>query len=144
MSALDRTQPPASGSIRKFDFPDVERRTLSNGLDLRVCKLSRLPVVSTNLFFRAGEGQLVESRAGLAVLTGDALEGGTRKRSGTELAEALEPLWQNPFYFSDNKYPIHSAPGCRHRTLKPNRYSSEYSPQVHIWNLLRTLKKWWH
>ncbi len=92
MSALDRTQPPASGSIRKFDFPDVERRTLSNGLDLRVCRLSRLPVVSTNLFFRAGEGQLVESRAGLAVLTGDALEGGTKERSGTELAEALEGI----------------------------------------------------
>ncbi len=92
MSELDRTQPPTSGSIRKFDFPDVERRTLSNGLDLRVCKLSRLPVVSTNLFFRAGEGRLVGSRAGLAVLTGDALEGGTRKRSGTELAEAMERI----------------------------------------------------
>jgi zinc protease len=92
MSALDRTQPPTSGSIRKFDFPDVERRTLRNGLDLRVCKLSRLPVVSTNLFFRAGETQLIESRAGLAVMTGDALEGGTQKRSGTELAEALERI----------------------------------------------------
>ena len=92
MSGLDRTLPPTSASIRKFDFPDVERRTLSNGLDLRVCKLSRLPVVSTTLFFRAGEGQLVESRAGLAVLTGDALEGGTRKRSGTELAEVFERI----------------------------------------------------
>jgi len=92
MSPLDRFRQPKSGSIRKFDFPDVERRTLSNGLDLRVCKLSRLPVVSTNLFFRAGESQLVESRAGLAVLTGDALEGGTQKRSGTELAEALEGI----------------------------------------------------
>ena len=92
MSALDRTQPPTSGSIRKFDFPDVERRTLQNGLDLRVCKLSRLPVVSTNLFFRAGETRLVESRAGLAVLTGDALEGGTQQRSGTELAEALDGI----------------------------------------------------
>lgn len=92
MSPLDRFRQPKSGSIRKFDFPDVERRTLSNGLDLRVCKLSRLPVVSTNLFFRAGESQLVESRAGLAVLTGDALEGGTQKRSGTELAETLEGI----------------------------------------------------
>ena len=92
MSAFDRSQPPGSGSIRNFDFPDVERRALSNGLDLRVCKLSRLPVVSTNLFFEAGEGRLDESRAGLAVLTGDALEGGTRKRGGTELAEALERM----------------------------------------------------
>ena len=89
MSALDRSRTPTSGSIRKFDFPDVERRTLSNGLDLRVCKLSRLPVVSTNLFFRAGEGQLVESRAGLAVLTGDALT----TASCIELGKPLLVFW---------------------------------------------------
>ena len=35
---------------------------------------------------------LVDSRAGLAVLTGDCLEGGTAKRSGVELAEALETI----------------------------------------------------
>ena len=56
MSTFDRSQAPASGPIRNFDFPEVERRSLSNGLDLRVCKLSRLPVVSLNLFFGAGEG----------------------------------------------------------------------------------------
>jgi zinc protease len=40
----------------------------------------------------AGEGMLDDSRAGLAVLTGDCLEGGTAKRSGVELAEALETI----------------------------------------------------
>ena len=35
---------------------------------------------------------LDDSRAGLAVLTGDSLEGGTAKRSGVELAEALEAI----------------------------------------------------
>jgi zinc protease len=40
----------------------------------------------------AGEGTLQESRAGLAVLTGDCLEGGTAKRSGVGLAEALETI----------------------------------------------------
>ncbi len=92
MSTFDRSQAPASGPIRNFDFPEVERRSLSNGLDLRVCKLSRLPVVSLNLFFAAGESGLEESRAGVAVLTGDALEGGTLERSGSELAEALERI----------------------------------------------------
>jgi zinc protease len=92
MSTFDRSRPPASGPIRNFDFPEVERRSLSNGLDLRVCRLSRLPVVSLNLFFGAGESGLEESRAGLAVLTGDALEGGTLERSGSELAEALERI----------------------------------------------------
>ena len=35
---------------------------------------------------------LDDSRAGLAVLTGDCLEGGTAKRSGVELAEAVETI----------------------------------------------------
>jgi zinc protease len=92
MSTLDRTKPPASGTIRNFDFPDVERRELPNGLDMRVCTLPRLPVVSVTLFMRAGEAGLLESQAGVAVLTGDALEGGTRRRDGAELADALESI----------------------------------------------------
>jgi zinc protease len=41
---------------------------------------------------RAGEAALPIERSGLAVLSADALDGGTRKRSGTELAEALERI----------------------------------------------------
>ena len=92
MSLLDRTQPPVSGEIRQFDFPEVQTGALPNGLDLKICVLPRLPIVSVNLFLRAGEGSLVEGRAGTAVLTGDALEGGTLKRSGSSLAEALEGI----------------------------------------------------
>ncbi|MGD8288229.1 MAG: pitrilysin family protein [Gemmatimonadota bacterium] len=92
MSALDRSSPPASGPMRHFDFPEVDRRTLSNGVDLRVARLTRLPVVSVRLFMRSGESALGADRGGLAVLTADAVDGGTRKRSGTELAEALEGI----------------------------------------------------
>lgn len=92
MSALDRTTPPASGELRDFDFPEVVRSRLSNGLDLRVGRMHRLPMVSVNLFLRAGEDALSPQRAGLAVLTADAIEGGTRRRSGSELAEALENI----------------------------------------------------
>jgi len=92
VSALDRGGPPEPGEIRAFEFPSVDRRSLSTGLDVRVARVSRLPVVSASLFFRAGESGLDERVAGLAVLTGDALEGGTKRRSGSALAEALERL----------------------------------------------------
>jgi zinc protease len=92
VSSLDRSSPPASGPIRRFDFPPVERRALSNGLDLRVARLPRLPVASVNLFIRSGEASLAASRAGLAVLAADALDGGTERRNATELAEAFERL----------------------------------------------------
>jgi len=92
MSRLDRTAPPRSGVIQHFDFPPVERLALSNDIDLRVARLPRLPVASVRLFLRAGEGALAPGRAGLSVLTADALDGGTRRRSGSALAEALERI----------------------------------------------------
>lgn len=92
MSAVDRSRPPAAGAIRSFDFPDTDKVTLENGLDVRVARVPRLPLVSLDLFMRGGEQQLPRDRAGLAVLAAEALDGGTRRRSGSDLAEALEGL----------------------------------------------------
>lgn len=90
--SIDRTAPPEPGTIRPFEFPDVDRRRLDNGLALHVARMGRLPMVSVNLFMRAGEAALDHERAGLAVLAGDALEGGTRRRAGNDLADALERI----------------------------------------------------
>ncbi|MDX1646144.1 MAG: pitrilysin family protein [Longimicrobiales bacterium] len=92
MSALDRSTPPARGSFEDFAFPTVQRRELPTGLDLRVAQLRRLPVVSLTLFMRAAESALSPDNAGLAVLAADTLEGGTKRRSGSDLAEALESI----------------------------------------------------
>lgn len=92
MTDLDRSRPPARGTFEDFDFPPVDRRALPTGLDLRVAELRRLPVVSLNLFMRASESALSSKNAGLAVVAADTLEGGTKKRSGSDLAEALEGI----------------------------------------------------
>lgn len=92
MTDLDRSRPPARGSFNDFDFPAVDRKRLPTGLDLRVAQLRRLPVVSLHLFMRASEAALNSGNAGLAVATADTIEGGTRKRSGSALAEALEGI----------------------------------------------------
>jgi hypothetical protein len=41
--------------MRDFDFPDTRRTRLENGLDLRVARVARLPLVSLDLFMRGGE-----------------------------------------------------------------------------------------
>jgi zinc protease len=84
--------PPAPGALRPFDFPDVHAERLESGLELRVGRMPRLPVVTMSLVLPAGESALEADDAGLAVLAGDALEGGTGTRSGAELAEALEGI----------------------------------------------------
>lgn len=92
MSAPDRSTPPSPGPLRSFEFPPVSRYRLSNGLPVEVVRIPHLPVATALLLLPAGEDTLPESRGGIAVLAGDALEGGTEARSGVELAEALENL----------------------------------------------------
>lgn len=86
------TRPPDPGEIRPFSFPEVLPGTLENGLQTRVARLTRVPMASATVVLNAGESWLSDERAGLAVLAGDALEGGTEGRGGAELAEALESL----------------------------------------------------
>jgi zinc protease len=92
VSAPDRMRPPEPGALRPFDVPPVEKRAGEGGLDLRVVRLPRLPVVTAAFVLPAGEAGVARERAGLAVLTANALEGGTKRRSGTALAEALESV----------------------------------------------------
>lgn len=91
-SLLDRTQAPPPGNVRPFDFPEVYSTHLPSGLGLRVARMTRVPLVTVSVVLRGGESILPDSRAGLAVLTGSALEGGTLRRSGPELAEAFEGI----------------------------------------------------
>lgn len=86
------TRPPDPGEIRPFSFPEVLPGELENGLQTRVARLARVPMASATVVLNAGESWLSDDRAGLAVLAGDALEGGTEERSGAELAQALESL----------------------------------------------------
>ena len=90
--APSRSVVPPAGPVRSFDFPAVHAEALDNGLRIRSVRVGRLPVVTVLVVLDAGEGLLDHSRAGLSVLTGDCLEGGTVQRSGVELAEALESI----------------------------------------------------
>ncbi len=93
MTAPDRTRPPAPGPIRPFDVPPIVRRRLAGALPVQIVPMPRLPVVSAAFVLRgAGETAVSPEQAGLASLTSAAIEGGTRRRSGTALAEALEAV----------------------------------------------------
>lgn len=89
---LDRSTPPPPGPLRAFDFPPSTREKLACGAALEVVHLPRLPLVTAILVLRAGEDRLSAARAGLAVLAGDALEGGTSELEGHAFAAALESI----------------------------------------------------
>lgn len=93
MKAPDRTRAPEPGPIRPFDVPEVIERRLAGGMPVRIVPMPRLPVVSAAFVLcGAGETAVAAEQAGLATLTSSAVEGGTRRRSGTALAEALEQV----------------------------------------------------
>lgn len=87
-----RDTPPAPGAIRPFAFPPVAGRRLANGMEVRLVAGIPLPVVTAMVVLRAGETASPAGREGLAVLAGDALEGGTTSLSSRELARALEDI----------------------------------------------------
>lgn len=92
MKDFDRSQAPSPGTIRPFEFPTVVSERLSTGLELRIASQSGMPLVTAMAVLDAGETCVDLERAGLAVLAGDALEGGTEIRSGAALARALEGI----------------------------------------------------
>ena len=89
---LDRSLSPQPGPVRSFDFPPVISSTLSNGLTLRMARMTRVPLVSVSVVLDAGESALGDPLAGLAVLSGDGLDGGSKRLPGPDLAEALEGI----------------------------------------------------
>jgi zinc protease len=89
---MDRSRPPEPGAVRTFNFPRVERRRLDNGLTLLVARSGALPIVTISAVLDAGAASEREGEEGLAWLTAQALEGGTRQHSGDDLAWALERL----------------------------------------------------
>lgn len=92
LAAPDRTTAPAPGRLRPFHPPAVEREPLGNGLDLVLVPRRGVPLVTAMLLLDSGEAAVDGGEAGLALLAGSALDGGTLERSGAELAEALEGI----------------------------------------------------
>lgn len=88
----DRNSPPLAGPIRPYEFPPVLDESLGNGMGLRI--VHNLPgrLVTAMVVLRSGETGVPGGQGGLAVLTGDALEGGTARLSSRELAGRLEDI----------------------------------------------------
>lgn len=84
--------PPQPGPIRPYEFPPVVDERLGNGMAVRVVRKRPFGLVTAMIVLRAGEASVPAGREGLAVLAGDALEGGTTRLSSTQLARRLEDI----------------------------------------------------
>lgn len=88
----DRSKPPALGPLPALKLPPVEKRTLSNGLQVWMMGVHKVPTVHLSLTVRAGIAQDPPDKFGLASLTADMLDEGAGAGSALEIADAIDFL----------------------------------------------------
>jgi zinc protease len=73
-------------------LPPVQRRRLSNGLEVLFVEHHELPVVYMNLVVKSGAANDPAERPGLATLTADLLDEGTKTRNALDISNALSDI----------------------------------------------------
>ncbi len=76
----------------RFNLPQVQRRKLSNGLEVLIVEQHELPVVNMNLVLRTGGAADPQGRAGLASLTAALIDEGTKSRSALDISNQLAAI----------------------------------------------------
>lgn len=89
---IDRSRPPAPDEPRSFHFPAVTRQRLPGGLQIVALPMDRVPLLYLGLLVPAGSLYEPADLPGLASLTGELLDEGTRQRDATGIAAAVEGL----------------------------------------------------
>ncbi len=85
-------QPPTPSAPKSVKIPAVAEKKLSNGLIVAVVERKNVPLVTIQLIVKSGASSEDERKAGLADLTASMITKGTKTRSATEVAEAIEFL----------------------------------------------------
>lgn len=89
---LDRTKRPPAKPAPVVSLPDIQKATLSNGLQVWLVEQHELPTFAFNLVVQAGSDHDPVTMPGLASMTADVLDEGTTTRDALAIAEELETI----------------------------------------------------
>jgi zinc protease len=84
--------PPEPPPLGRIDFPAYEKRVLSNGLTVYALEYHEQPVVALRLMIKVGAENDPRDLAGAAAFTADLLTKGTKTRTATQIAEAIDQV----------------------------------------------------
>ncbi len=87
--AVDRSALPAPGPLADFQFPEIRRSSMPNGLRVWTIEQRAVPLLTALLLVRRGSAADPVDRAGLAAITGDLLDEGCGDLDALALHEAL-------------------------------------------------------
>jgi zinc protease len=83
---------PIPGRLRAYRFPGFRRERLDNGLTVLTSHLPGRPLLAAQVLLEGGAGSEPADRAGVTVLTAEALSEGTKRRDAIGMIEASERL----------------------------------------------------
>ncbi|HTH02883.1 MAG TPA: pitrilysin family protein [Vicinamibacterales bacterium] len=86
---IDRGRLPALGADPQLRFPEIQRRTLANGLRVWTIQHEAVPLVSFLAMLPVGASADPQDRPGLAAITSDMLDEGCGDLDAMELHDAL-------------------------------------------------------
>jgi predicted Zn-dependent peptidase len=90
--APDRSRPPKPGPAPALKIPEIQKRTLANGLPVWVAELHEVPLAHVTLVVRAGAATDPAGKFGLASMTAELLDEGAGTRNALEIADAVDFL----------------------------------------------------
>ena len=90
--AVDRSKPPTVGPAPSLKLPPLEKRTLSNGLQVWIMGIHKVPTVHLQLAIRSGVTGDPAGKFGVSSLTADMLDEGAGSRTALEIADAIDFL----------------------------------------------------
>lgn len=86
---IDRTKRPASKPAPKTLLPDIQKTTLKNGLNILLVEHHELPTVAFNLVIQSGSDHDPVTQPGIASVTADLLDEGTKNRDALQISEGI-------------------------------------------------------
>ena len=89
---VQKSSPPEPTPLAKVEFPRYETRTLSNGLTVYAIEHREQPVVAIRLLIASGAANDPADVPGVASFTANLLNQGTKTRSATQIAEAIDQV----------------------------------------------------
>ncbi|MFQ5526975.1 MAG: M16 family metallopeptidase [Thermoanaerobaculia bacterium] len=91
-AGADRSSVPDTGEAPEADFPEIQRASLKNGLEVILTERHAVPLVEIRLLVDAGYASDQHSVQGTSRLAMDMLDEGTTSRSSLEISDELAML----------------------------------------------------
>ena len=121
---VDRSQLPYPDNFPKLDLPDIQRATLSNGLQIVLAERHDVPMINLSLQMKNGHATDPMDQAGLASFSMSMLTEGTKKYDALELSEKLEELGTD----------LYTNTGLDSSSVNLSALKSNFIPSLKIFN----------